>query len=230
MSYTGSLTLELHLVSQNNLWVSLVIKSILQQHTTKRWPWKPQDPLTLFATPNSSRQNTLYLYKITNTIPHKRSTITRIYTRIENTWIRTIQEALWSDLVTTTKLEQQSCTLKNFFKKTNLFLWSQICINTCYICYVFCFERRTIFIALNVAVLGSFNPLNQLGLLGLLVSKFRRGGVNWAYKIFASTHNFFSIPEAKRTDCFYMKQIDSSEQSWHNLNFVQCKIVINKEL
>ena len=27
-------------------------------------------------------------------------------------------------------------------------------------------------------------------LLGLLVSKFKRGGVNWAYKIFARTHNF----------------------------------------
>ena len=27
-----------------------------------------------------------------------------------------------------------------------------------------------------------------------------------------------------------MKQIDSSEQYYHNLNFVHCKIVINREL
>jgi len=65
-------------------------------------------------------------------------------------------------------------------------------------------------------------------MLGLLVSKFKRGGVNWAYKIFARTHNFQYI-RGKRTNCFYMKQIYSSG-SLAQFEFVQIKIVINRGL
>ena len=46
---------------------------------------------------------------------------------------------------------------------------------------------------LSVAHLSFFAGIHRLPegrLLGLLVSKFKRGGVNWACKIFARTHNF----------------------------------------
>ena len=78
------------------------------------------------------------------------------------------------------------------------------------------------FCCLNLSI---FNSL----LLGLLVSKFKRGGVNWAYKISARTHNFqYSRGKKNRlflheTDWFFRAVLAQFE-------FVQCKNVINREL
>ena len=52
--------------------------------------------------------------------------------------------------VTTTKLEQQSCTLKNSFKKQiSFFDLKSVSILVVFEC-VFCFEREAIFIALEM--------------------------------------------------------------------------------
>ena len=46
------------------------------------------------------------------------------------------------------------------------------------------------------------SPSSWYQLLGLLVSKFKRGGVNWAYKIFARTHNFSVFQRQKEQIVF----------------------------
>jgi len=67
-------------------------------------------------------------------------------------------------------------------------------------------------------------------LLGLLVSKFKRGWVNWAYKIFARTHNFSVFQRQKEQIIFTWNRLILQSSLGTIWICSVCKIVINREL
>jgi len=86
-------------------------------HNTKRWFWIPQSSLILFATLHTLGQNNLCLYRISTTPTVKEELLQVSRQGLKTPEFTQYKKLLWSELVTTTKLEQQSCTLKNSFKK-----------------------------------------------------------------------------------------------------------------
>ena len=142
--------------SQNDLWVPLVINSKLHQHTIKRWPWTPQDPLTLFATLHTSSQNTLWLCRISHALTVNKNTIRRTLKGIEKTWDYTNQETLWSDLV----LVQSLTTILQIFwkilSKTNLNLYFKL-FKTC----ILFWKKGYIYSTWKLVVQGNINELKR---------------------------------------------------------------------